>query len=1046
MSFTLMGQNRNEKSSGGHKTCGSFLSRHRPDAQVALQQSPILQSDMDRITEAGYNGKREVKSLRPFTQFHEQTPTFGYNGLGLPESESTALYDLDAKTTTYTYDGSGNVLTRTHNGETVTYTHDGLGRIKTIDKGQDRIVNYHYIGSGTKVIGYPEADSQWEGYYDTLGRIDRCRSIGPDSETLLDLMYTYDENSNRDSVKYNHLAVPVWDIYTYDNLQRLIQADYGSATGLASLGDYTGDVRFAAGVASKWLASDEPFAELAQLQVRDVRQQQRLVHAAIIKAGLDTVVKEHNNGEMPVVTLVEFGEEEAAGQSTYEMIRNNSGELIGIVITDSNGRITLFTLYPAAGGTLIISISYDASGNEASKVFSSYDEDGKLVEQIDMLAYESRLASTTTQTTSITSQPVSLQEDLLDDGGGMMMMSMPEGPQAATEGFAYDHLGNRYQVAAKDGFTYTYTHNLNNQYTHIHGEYVWGLTEDAYPEYDDNGNLQTDKWGRQYSYDYRNRLTKVENAEMETVAEYGYDALSRRIKKAAGGKTTYYYYDASGRVIAEYEKPDGGDEAFARSFVYGNGIDEVLAMFLPEKSFDPNDVVELSAFCEDWLTSNATYDYDSSGVVDFNDFAVLADDSWSLPTAKETHFYYLKDALGSVVGIVGGRFQRADDREFYVYDVYGKPSDSSLPSAVANPYLFVGYRFDTGLYHTPYRTYDAEAGRWLQPDPIGYADSMNLYEYVMSNPTNWVDPWGLKSLYKDQWSWWDRFRYEQGTVGGWLGLSREQTERMDKYWWQYFRAQMLNQHPNRAGEYCKAAMSIASGCAKNAHMGYCNYIIYVDENGYRAVYDKILGYVAEPYTNRILMCYEYNGQDIEQAIKDACNWQMVGADLVGLTSMSYGVDYLRGRESVDLNTGQTFSGERQYVEGLQGLSQFAGTVAASTKVVMSCGETVAAATSKTETVQRWMSQAELEATQETGLLRGGRSGTHHVTGSCPIRSWRLKRRYGYSGLNRVGSGQQISTIFERSSHERIVSSRGQDGHSKNRRIPQSGRAALAAVS
>ena len=73
MSFTLMGQNRNEKSSGGHKTCGSFLSRHRPDAQVALQQSPILQSDMDRITEAGYNCKREVKSLRPFTQFHEQT-------------------------------------------------------------------------------------------------------------------------------------------------------------------------------------------------------------------------------------------------------------------------------------------------------------------------------------------------------------------------------------------------------------------------------------------------------------------------------------------------------------------------------------------------------------------------------------------------------------------------------------------------------------------------------------------------------------------------------------------------------------------------------------------------------------------------------------------------------------------------------------------------------------------------------------------------------------------------------------------------------------
>jgi len=30
-------------------------------------------------------------------------------------------------------------------------------------------------------------------------------------------------------------------------------------------------------------------------------------------------------------------------------------------------------------------------------------------------------------------------------------------------------------------------------------------------------------------------------------------------------------------------------------------------------------------------------------------------------------------------------------------------------------------------------------------------------------------------------------------------------------------------------------------------------------------------------------------------------------------------------------------------------------------------------------VQRWMSKAELEATQKTGLLRGGREGTHYVT-------------------------------------------------------------------
>ena len=148
------------------------------------------------ITEYEYNAAGDlVGTYREDDEVPTAASTFGYNGLGLPESESTALYDLEPKR--HLLDGSGNVLTRTHNGQTITYSHDGLGRIKTIDKGQDRIVNYHYIGSGTKVIGYPEADSQWEGYYDTLGRIDRCRSIGPDSETLLDLMYTCDdENSN----------------------------------------------------------------------------------------------------------------------------------------------------------------------------------------------------------------------------------------------------------------------------------------------------------------------------------------------------------------------------------------------------------------------------------------------------------------------------------------------------------------------------------------------------------------------------------------------------------------------------------------------------------------------------------------------------------------------------------------------------------------------------------------------------------------------------------------------------------------------------------
>jgi len=100
--------------------------------------------------------------------------------------------------------------------------------------------------------------------------------------------------------------------------------------------------------------------------------------------------------------------------------------------------------------------------------------------------------------------------------------------------------------------------------------------------------------------------------------------------------------------------------------------------------------------------------------------------------------------------------------------------------------------------------------------------------------------------------------------------------------------------------------------------------------------------VAEPLLNRTMMCYKYNGGDLDQALKDACGWRMLAADMVGLTELSYGVDYLRGRDSVDINTGKAFRGEQQYVKGLQGLSKFCGTVAAGTKLTMACGKAVAA--------------------------------------------------------------------------------------------------------
>ena len=48
-----------------------------------------------------------------------------------------------------------------------------------------------------------------------------------------------------------------------------------------------------------------------------------------------------------------------------------------------------------------------------------------------------------------------------------------------------------------------------------------------------------------------------------------------------------------------------------------------------------------------------------------------------------------------------------------------------------------------GLDNHGFRYYDADSGRYVTRDPIGYGDGLNVYAHVHNDPVNGFDPLGL---------------------------------------------------------------------------------------------------------------------------------------------------------------------------------------------------------------------------------------------------------------------------------------------------------------